>query len=69
MSLKDWKEKLKKDVYYVANLVMYMNDFHIETNGIAVRKGAFTKTFKKWLLKQNIGEVLLEEIERRKKLY
>lgn len=63
-----WKEKLKEDLYFIANLKLYMYHFHEETNGIAIRKGAFTKTFKQWLLKQNIGEILLEEIERRKKL-
>ncbi len=66
MSLKYWKEKLKEDLYYIVNLKLYMYHFHEETNGIAIRKGKFTKTFKQWLLKQNIGEILLEEIERRK---
>ncbi len=61
-----WKEKLKEDLYYIANLKLYMYHFHEETNGIAIRKGKFTKTFKQWLLKQNIGEILLDEIERRK---
>lgn len=61
-----WKEKLKEDLYFVANLKLYMYQFHEETRGISIRKGVFTKTFKQWLLKQNIGEHLLEEIERRK---
>ena len=63
-----WKEKLKEDLYYVANLKLYMYHFHDETNGISIKKGDFTKTFKKWLLKQSIGEILLEEIERRKEV-
>jgi len=63
-----WKGKLKEDLYYIANLKLYMYHFHEETNGISIKKGAFTKTFKKWLLKQSIGEILLEEIERRKEV-
>jgi len=61
-----WKEKLKEDLYFVVNLKLYMYNFHEETNGTSIRKGVFTKTFKKWLLEQNIGDALLEEIERRK---
>jgi len=61
-----WKERLKVDLYFVANLKLYMYHFHEETNGISIRKGDFTKTFKQWLLKQSIGEHLLEEMERRK---
>lgn len=63
-----WKERLKEDLYYIANLKLYMYHFHEETNGISIKKGDFTKTFKKWLLEQNIGKVLLEEIERRKEV-
>lgn len=63
-----WKEKLKENLYYIANLKLYMYHFHDETNGISIKKGDFTKTFKKWLLKQSIGEILLEEIERRKEV-
>lgn len=67
LNLKYWKEKLKEDLYYIANLKLYMYHFHEETNGIPIRKGSFTKTFKQWLSKKEIGDVLLEEIERRKK--
>ena len=59
------KERLKEDLYFVANLKRYMFHFHDETNGISIRKGKFTQTFKKWLKNQNIGEILLKEIERR----
>ena len=61
-----WKEKLKEDLYFTANLSLYMLNYHAETNGITIRKGVFTKTFKRWLLEQPIGEILLEEMDRRK---
>lgn len=63
----NWGERLKEDLYFVANLKLYMFHFHDETNGISIRKGDFTKTFKQWLLKQSIGDVLLKEMERRDK--
>ena len=42
-----------------------MYHFHEETNGISVRRGRITKTFKKWLKTQNIGDILLKELELR----
>jgi len=63
----NWKERLKEDTYFIPNLIMHMNSFHEETNGIPIRKRAFTKTFKQWLLKQKIGKFLLEEMEKRTK--
>lgn len=66
LNLKYWKEKLKEDLYYITNIKLYIYNFHEETNGIAIRKENFTKTFKQWLSKKPIGDVLLEEIERRK---
>ena len=61
----DWKKHLENDQYFVANLKLYMYHFHEKTNGISVRNKKITKTFKKWLKTQNIGDVLLEEIEKR----
>ena len=63
----DWKKNLKDDLYFTVNLRLYMYNFHEETNGISIRKGDFTKTFKKWLKIQNIGDILLNEMEIRKK--
>ena len=65
--LVDWKEKLKIDLYFSVNVRLYIMNFHEETNGIAIRKSAFTKTFKHWLLKKEFGALLWEEIERRMK--
>ena len=64
-ALINWEKRLKEDLYFVANLKLYMFHFHDETNGISIRKGKFTQTFKKWLKNQNIGKILLKEIERR----
>ena len=60
-----WKEKLKDDLYFVANLKLYMINYHSEENGIAIRKGQLTNTFKEWLNEQSIGPILLSEITRR----
>lgn len=65
----NWEKHLKNDMYFKVNLKLYMYHFHEETNGISVRKGNITKTFKKWLKEQNIGDILLKEIEIRKKKY
>ena len=62
----DWEKHLKNDIYFTINLKLYMYHFHEETNGISIRKGDFTETFKKWLKEQNIGEILLKEMEIRK---
>ena len=61
----DWEKHLKNDMYFKVNLKLYMYHFHEETNGISVRKGRITKTFKKWLKEQNIGDILLKELELR----
>ncbi len=61
----NWEKHLKNDIYFVANLKLYTFHFHEETNGIAIRKRKFTKTFKKWLKTQNIGDILLKELELR----
>jgi len=61
----DWEKHLKKDMYFKVNLKLYMYHFHEETNGIPVRKRRITKTFKKWLKEQNIGDILLKELELR----
>lgn len=61
----DWEKHLKNDQYFVLNLKLYMYNFHEETNGIAVRKKRITKTFKEWLKTQNIGDILLKELELR----
>ena len=61
-----WKEKLKEDLYFSVNLRLYMINYRSETNGISVRKGDFTETFKQWVSKHDIGPILLEEVERRK---
>ncbi len=61
----DWEKHLKNDMYFKVNLKLYMYHFHEETNGIAVRKGRITKTFKRWLKEQNIGDILLKELELR----
>ena len=61
----DWEKHLKNDEYFVVNLKLYMYHFHEKTNGISVRKGKITKTFKKWLKEQNIGDILLKELELR----
>jgi hypothetical protein len=63
----DWEKHLKNDTYFIANLKLYMFHFHEETNGISVRKRKITKTFKDWLKTQNIGDILLKEIEIREK--
>ena len=65
----DWEKHLKNDEYFRINLTFYMIHFHDETNGISVVKGKITKTFKKWLKTQNIGDILLKEIEIREKKY
>lgn len=65
----DWEKHLKNDQYFVVNLKLYMYHFHEETNGIAIRKKGFTKTFKEWLKTQSIGDILLKEIEIREKKY
>ncbi|KKN09562.1 hypothetical protein LCGC14_1045520 [marine sediment metagenome] len=65
-----WKEKLKEDLYFSVNIRMYMINYHNETGGYSVRKEDFTKTFMKWLIQKNpFGEILTNEIERRKKSY
>ena len=61
----DWEKHLKNDLYFKVNLKLYMYHFHEETNGISVRRGRITKTFKKWLKTQNIGDILLKELELR----
>ena len=61
----NWEKHLKNDTYFRVNLTMYMIHFHEETNGIAIRKRKCTKTFKKWLKTQNIGDILLKELELR----
>ena len=61
----NWEKHLKNDMYFKVNLKLYMYHFHEETNGISVRKGRITKTFKKWLKEQNIGDILLKELELR----
>ena len=61
----DWEKHLKNDLYFSVNLTLYRLNFHEETNGISVRKGMITKTFKKWLKEQNIGDILLKELELR----
>ena len=61
----DWEKHLKNDQYFVVNLKCYVFHFHEETNGISVRNRNITKTFKKWLKTQNIGDILLKEIELR----
>ena len=61
----DWEKHLKNDMYFKVNLKLYIYHFHEETNGISVRKGRITKTFKKWLKEQNIGDILLKELELR----
>ena len=61
----NWEKHLKNDMYFKVNLKLYMYHFHDETNGIAVRNGKITKTFKKWLKEQNIGDILLKELELR----
>ena len=66
--LADWKEKLKVDLYFSVNVRLYIINYHEETNGIAVRKGVFTKTFKQLLLNKEVGVLLWEEIERRMKI-
>ena len=63
----DWEKHLKNDTYFVANLQLYRYNFHEETNGISIKNRKVTKTFKEWLKKQNIGEILLKEIEIREK--
>ncbi len=62
-----WKKILKTDIGFYANLKMYMYNFHEQTNGNPFRKGKITSTFKKWLLEQNIGEILFEEMNKREK--
>ena len=62
----DWEKHLKNDLYFIVNLRLYMVNFNEETNGISIRKGKFTETFKKWLKTQSIGDILLNEMEIRK---
>ena len=61
-----WKEKLKEDLYFMANLKLYMISYRSEENGIAIRNGQLTNTFKEWLNEQSIGPILLSEITRRR---
>ena len=63
----NWEEHLKNDEYFVVNLKLYMYNYHEQTNGISVRSRIVTKTFKKWLKTQSIGDILLKEIEIREK--
>ena len=63
-----WKKKLKEDLCFAVTITLYMINFHEKTNGISIRKGNITNTFKKWLMKKDFGKILLEEIERRKRL-
>ena len=61
----DWEKHFKNDLNFKVNLTMYRVLFHKETNGISVVKRRITKTFKKWLKTQKIGDILLKELELR----
>jgi len=65
-NLMHWEEKLKDDLYFTVNLILKMHSFHENTNGITFRKGNITKTFRQCLSKQDIGKILLKEMEKRK---
>ncbi len=66
-NLQIWKEKLQDDLYFTVNIKLYMTTYRAETNGIPVRKGDFTKPFIQWLLEQPTGEILIEEMNKRRK--
>lgn len=65
---KNWEESLKDDTVLYWNLRLYGYTFHRNENGIPFRKGKITKSFKEYLKKDKINEVvpfMRKELERR----